>query len=168
MCRLPKCQSRNPLLLKRSKSPECRPLNKNPDLAFPVLFERIGGLAEAVGGGIGIMSPYYPLLPTLQEGNRYHVPLFPPISNRNLKEDFERIAKLVEQRSTLIASWMVANQDASRLISQPPIFRGGKLWTPSHEEIAQVAYRIWFDGGRRVGCEEQDWIQAGRHMGRFD
>jgi len=91
-----------------------------------------------------------------------------PIFNRNLKEDFERIAKLVEQRSTLIASWMVANQDASRLISQPPIFRGGKLWTPSHEEIAQVAYRIWFDGGRRVGCEEQDWIQAERHMGRFD
>jgi hypothetical protein len=91
-----------------------------------------------------------------------------PIFARNLREDFERIFKLVGQRSTLIAAWMVANQDASRLISRRPVFRGGKEWTPSHEEIAQLAYRLWSDGGKRIGCEEQDWINAERLMGCFD
>jgi hypothetical protein len=46
-----------------------------------------------------------------------------PVFTRNLADDFNRIVKLVEQRSPLVASWMVGNQDALRLISQPPVFR---------------------------------------------
>lgn len=91
-----------------------------------------------------------------------------PIFTRNLKEDFERIVKLVEQKSALVASWMVANQTASHLIPQPPVFRGGKLWMPAHEEVAQLANRLWCDGGKRIGCSEQDWVSAERLMGRFD
>jgi hypothetical protein len=88
-----------------------------------------------------------------------------PIFTRNLREDFERILKLVEQRSKLVASWMVANQHASRLISQTPVFRGGRLWTPAHEEIAHLAYRLWCDGGKRRGFDERDWVSAERLMG---
>jgi len=91
-----------------------------------------------------------------------------PIFTRNLREDFERIIKLVGLRSTLVASWTVANQGVSRLISQSAIFRGGKMWMPSHEEVARLAYRLWCDGGMRNGCCEDDWINAERLMGLFD
>ena len=91
-----------------------------------------------------------------------------PIFTRNLKEDFERIINLVELRSALVASWMVANQNASRLIAQPPIFRGGRRWIPTHEEIAEVAYRLWCDGGMRNGSDGEDWVTAERLMGLID
>jgi hypothetical protein len=91
-----------------------------------------------------------------------------PIFTRNLREDFERIVKLVELRSPLVASWMVANQNASRLITHPQIFRGGKLWTPTHEEIAQLAYCLWCDGGKKDGTAEADWTRAEKLIGFFD
>lgn len=91
-----------------------------------------------------------------------------PIFTRKLKEDLERMVRLVEQRSPLVASWMTGNQNASRLISQSPIFIGGKLWTPSHEEITRLAYRLWCDGGKRSGTAESDWAQAEEILGFFD
>jgi hypothetical protein len=91
-----------------------------------------------------------------------------PIFTRNLREDFKRMVHLVEQRSPLAASWMVGNQNAARLISQPPIFRGGKLWTPSHEEIAQLAYRFWCDGGKTGGTAEADWARAKKFLSFID
>lgn len=91
-----------------------------------------------------------------------------PIFTRNLKTDFERMLKLVEQRSPLVASWMTANQYASRFISQPAVFRGGKLWTHSHEETAQLAYRLWCDGGMRNNTAEADWARAETLLGLFD
>ena len=83
-----------------------------------------------------------------------------PIFARNLRGDFDRIVKMVKRRSPLVASWMVGNQSASRLISQSPIFRGGAQWTPSHGEIAQLAYCLWCDGGRKNGTAEADWANA--------
>ena len=70
------------------------------------------------------------------------------------------MVKLVEQRSPLVASWMVGNQDALRLISQPPVFRGGKLWKPTHEEVAQLAYRLWCSEGKKVNSADADWANA--------
>lgn len=91
-----------------------------------------------------------------------------PIFTRNLLGDFKRIVKLVDYRSPLVASWMVANQHASRLFSEPPVFRGGNRWTPTHEEIAHYAYRIWCEGGRRAGSADQDWSYAERLLGLSD
>jgi hypothetical protein len=90
-----------------------------------------------------------------------------PIFTRNLLDDFERIVKLIENRSPLVASWLAANQDASRYISQPPVFRGGQLWTPSHNEIALLAYRIWCEEGRLNGAADANWEKAKRILGPF-
>jgi len=88
-----------------------------------------------------------------------------PIFARNLCADFERIVELVSLRSALMASWMVANQDASPLLASHPIFRGGSLWTPQHEEIAKVAYQIWRSRGNRSDREVEDWLAAKKHLG---
>jgi hypothetical protein len=48
----------------------------------------------------------------------------------------DKIASLVELRSPLVASWMIANQDAASLIATPPVFKGGALWTPTDDEMA--------------------------------
>jgi hypothetical protein len=91
-----------------------------------------------------------------------------PIFTRNLVDDFQRMVRLVELRSPLVASWMVANQDAVRLFSQLPVFRGGKFWQPTHEEIAQVAYRLWCERGRAMDGADRDWHKAQRILGIFD
>jgi Protein of unknown function (DUF2934) len=88
-----------------------------------------------------------------------------PVFTRDLAEDFQRMVKLVERRSPLVASWMVGNQDAVRLISEPPVFRGGRLWKASYEEIAQFAYRLWCDEGMRNASADQDWVAAERMLG---
>jgi hypothetical protein len=36
--------------------------------------------------------------------------------------------------------------------------------TPSHEEIARLAYSYWEAGGRRHGCPEEDWYRAEREV----
>lgn len=59
-----------------------------------------------------------------------------PIFTRNLRGDLDKIASLVELRSPLVASWMIANQDAASLIATPPVFKGGALWTPTDDEMA--------------------------------
>jgi hypothetical protein len=88
-----------------------------------------------------------------------------PIFTRNLKQDLERMHELVRLRSKLIASWMMINQIADTVISQPPLFRGGKLWNPSHGEIAEIAYRIWIEkGSKDVGADE-DWFEARKLLG---
>ena len=91
-----------------------------------------------------------------------------PIFTRNLREDFNRIVKLVGQRSPLVASWMVGNQSASRLISQEPVFRGGHLWTPSQEEVAQLAYRLWCEGGKKDDTAEANWTRAEKMLWGLD
>lgn len=88
-----------------------------------------------------------------------------PIFTRNLKQDLERMHELVRLRSKLIASWMMINQIADVVISQPPLFRGGKLWNPSQEEIAEVAYRIWIEKGSKGGDADADWFEAKRLLG---
>jgi DUF2934 family protein len=91
-----------------------------------------------------------------------------PIFARNLLDDFQRMVRLVEQRSPHVASWMVGNQNAVELISQSPIFRGGKLWKPTHEEIAQIAYRLWCEGGRGANRPDADWYRAEALLGILD
>lgn len=91
-----------------------------------------------------------------------------PIFSRNLQEDLQRLVELVQQRCTLVASWMAANQGIARLLSQTPVFKGGKLWTPSHDEIAQLAYHLWCGRGRTIGSAETDWTSAERIMGLRD
>jgi Protein of unknown function (DUF2934) len=88
-----------------------------------------------------------------------------PIFQRNLVQEFQRMVSLVEHRCMVVASWMVSNQDAARVIAQPPIFRGGNLWTPSHDEVSQLAYRLWCEGGNRMGSPESDWFNAERILG---
>ena len=88
-----------------------------------------------------------------------------PIFTRNLKQDLERMHELVRLRSELVASWMMINQIADILISQPSLFRGGKLWNPSHEEIAEVAYHIWIENGSKDGGADADWFEAKRLLG---
>lgn len=61
-----------------------------------------------------------------------------PIFTRNLQEDLDRIVGLAELRSPLVASWMVANQDAARLIAGSPVFKGGTMWTPRDDELASL------------------------------
>jgi hypothetical protein len=39
--------------------------------------------------------------------------------------------------------------------------------TPSHEEIARVAYSYWEARGRRHGCPEEDWYRAEREVERI-
>ena len=34
--------------------------------------------------------------------------------------------------------------------------------TPSHDEIARLAYSYWEARGRRHGCPEEDWYRAER------
>ena len=72
---------------------------------------------------------------------------------------------LVRMRSNLVASWMMINQIADAVISQPPLFRGGKLWNPSHEEIAEVAYRLWVEKGSQDGDADTDWFEAKTLLG---
>jgi len=91
-----------------------------------------------------------------------------PIFNRSLSAELNLMIDIVEQRSPLVASWMVANQDANQLLSHRPLFRGGKRWTPTQDEIAQVAYRLWEDGGKKVGRGDADWAQAERLIGKLD
>lgn len=88
-----------------------------------------------------------------------------PIFTRNLSLDLERMRRLVQLRSNLVASWMMINQNADAVISQSPLFRGGKLWNPSHEEIAEVAYRLWVEKGSKNGDAETDWFEAKKLLG---
>jgi hypothetical protein len=60
---------------------------------------------------------------------------------------------------------MMINQTADVVISQSPVFRGGKLWNPSHEEVAEVAYRLWLDRGSRYGDADTDWFEAKKLLG---
>jgi hypothetical protein len=39
--------------------------------------------------------------------------------------------------------------------------------TPSHEEIARLAYSYWEARGRRHGCREEDWYRAEREVKRM-
>jgi Protein of unknown function (DUF2934) len=39
--------------------------------------------------------------------------------------------------------------------------------TPSHEEIARLAYAYWEARGRRHGCPEEDWYSAEREAKRM-
>jgi hypothetical protein len=88
-----------------------------------------------------------------------------PIFTRNLRQDIERIHTLVQIRSSMVASWMTISQTADNVISQLPLFRGGKLWNPSHEEIAEVAYRIWIERGSKDGDADADWFEARKLLG---
>ncbi len=88
-----------------------------------------------------------------------------PIFTRNLKQDLDRMQGLVRLRSNLVASWMMINQIADIVISQLPLFRGGKLWNPSHEEIAEVAYRLWVEKGSKDGDADTDWFEAKKLLG---
>ena len=36
--------------------------------------------------------------------------------------------------------------------------------TPSHDEIARLAYAYWEAGGRRHGSAEADWLRAEREL----
>ncbi len=87
-----------------------------------------------------------------------------PIFRRNLSDDLARVAKLVGLKCQLTESWMLGNQVAESLILTPPLFKGGRLWVPSHEEIAVLAYRYWCDGGKRPGTADRDWAAAERFL----
>jgi hypothetical protein len=88
-----------------------------------------------------------------------------PIFTRNLKQDFERMHGLIRLRSNLVASWMMVNQNADSVISQPSLFKGGKLWDPSHEEIAEVAYRLWSKKDSKDCDADMDWVEAKKLLG---
>jgi hypothetical protein len=88
-----------------------------------------------------------------------------PIFTRNLRQDLDRMHRLVRLRSNLVASWVMINQIADIVISQLPLFRGGKLWDPSHEEIAEVAYRLWVEKGSKDGDANRDWFEAKKLLG---
>jgi hypothetical protein len=88
-----------------------------------------------------------------------------PIFTRNLSQDFERMHRLVKLRSALVESWMMVNQNADVAISQRPLFRGGALWNPSHEEIAEVAYRLSVEKSPKNGDADTDWFEAKRLLG---
>jgi hypothetical protein len=88
-----------------------------------------------------------------------------PIFSRRLIEELNLMIDIVGQRSPLVASWMISNQDAFEVLSQRPLFRGGKRWTPTHDEVARVAYRLWEDGGGKVGSADANWAEAERLLG---
>ena len=83
-----------------------------------------------------------------------------PIFARNLVAEFGLIRGLVDLRSPIVSSWMMGNQIASHLLTIPPFFRGGQSWTPTHREIAEMAYAIWEQNGCQSGTEEQNWHEA--------
>jgi len=88
-----------------------------------------------------------------------------PIFTRNLILDLERMHRLVRLRSTLVASWMMINQNADAVISHHPLFRGGNIWNPSHEEIAEVAYRLWAERTPQNCDSDTNWFEAKRLLG---
>ena len=83
-----------------------------------------------------------------------------PIFTRRLSEDFEILVELVRLKCQLVASWMVGNQNADALIARPPMFKGGKLWQPSHDEIASIAYCLWCAGGKKENSADEDCANA--------
>src|SRR5216683_3699414 len=84
-----------------------------------------------------------------------------PIFRRNLAADLKRIVTLVGHRCKLTEEWMMANQQASGLFRESPIFRSGN---PSHEEIAQLAYVFWMSRvGNHAGAD-QDWRRAEKEL----
>jgi hypothetical protein len=91
-----------------------------------------------------------------------------PIFARDLVKDFERIRRLVELRDHFVASWMLTNQNADSLLTQKPVFRGGYLWIPAHEEIEKVAYNLWIHNARKGDGAEGNWFEAKRLLGLFD
>lgn len=93
---------------------------------------------------------------TLRNRIAHHEPIFA----RNLAGDFQTIVKLVEYRSDSAASWMLANQHASVVLNSSRAFVGGRMWTPSHSEIAAQAYRIWAAEGCPQGQADTHWHRA--------
>lgn len=83
-----------------------------------------------------------------------------PIFKRNVAEELNRIIDLVRLRSTLVESWLIANQQVLELISLAPVFRGGPRWVPGHTEIEVQAYRLWVEGGRKSDSADADWFMA--------
>jgi hypothetical protein len=83
-----------------------------------------------------------------------------PIFRRNLAGDFQTIVKLVEYRSPSAASWMLANQHASVVLNSSRAFVGGRMWAPSHDEIAFQAYRIWEAERCPHGQADAHWHRA--------
>ena len=53
---------------------------------------------------------------TLRNRIAHHEPVF----TRNLASDFQRIVDLIELRCKVTAAWMVANQQASAMITRRP------------------------------------------------
>ncbi len=101
------------------------------------------------------------VLRSLRNRIAHHEPIF----TRNLSGELARMVELVRMRSTLVESWMVANQQASALILQTPVFRGGARWTPSHEEIELKAYQLWVEAGSPNDTAEADWFAARKLFG---
>jgi hypothetical protein len=91
-----------------------------------------------------------------------------PIFARDLIKDFERIRQLVELRDHFVASWMLINQNADSLLAQNPLFRGGRLWVPAHEEIAEVTNNLWIRNGRKEDSAEANWFAGRRLLGLPD
>ncbi len=83
-----------------------------------------------------------------------------PIFARNLLEDYARLVDLVALRSNDVVSWMHCNQSLTTLLSTPPLFRGGVMWTPTHDEVAAVAYARWNANGTGQDTAIEDWYAA--------
>jgi hypothetical protein len=110
---------------------------------------------------VGIRKKIYKHLQVIRQ-LRNRIAHHEPIFTRNLIEDFSRIVELIELRSAIVAAWMQSNQNASQVIAQRPLFRGGSLWIPSHEEIACLAYEMWQMQGEPLYSDVHNWVSAER------
>jgi hypothetical protein len=86
---------------------------------------------------------------TLRNRIAHHEPVFA----RNLQDDLEKIVALIEYRAMETAKWMMANQQASRILLEP---RTG----PFASEIAGEAYYLWRARDEGSGSAEEDWLYA--------
>lgn len=93
---------------------------------------------------------------TLRNRIAHHEPIFA----RNLADDFQTIFNLVHYRSTVAASWMLSNQIASAVLRSCRAFVGGRTWTPTQDEIAAQAYRLWESAARPEGQPDVYWYRA--------
>lgn len=76
-----------------------------------------------------------------------------PVFARNLQDGLKRIVTLIWYRAKETANWMMANQQASAIMSEP---RTG----PSASEIALEAYSLWRARSNEYGIAEEDWLSA--------
>ena len=67
-------------------------------------------------------------------------------------------AARTHRKTTPAANWQ-------EWIKEPPLPRRTATQPPSHQQIAELAYRHWLRRGCPIGSPEVDWFRAEQELG---